>query len=329
MLKVGNIYRLKFPGIAARVIEPPPGRAPKNYPFLMESLFLRSRWYVNARGEPRYPDSPRLVLAQQAVAPKGGAPESSTPRAIIAGGRRIRRDAPVFCDIIVARILAFQDGFVYVPGIRAVFRVAANTLSGATLLNQNENIRQLAAARERLSASVVGRMAPDYPDLFSRRMRFSAARLQLVWNGRNADPKVIVKVAGGTDGIKPNRFSVRTNGVQRMTFEAGDFSIDLVVAPVDVGRWDQRLDVTFERGRLSLVMPSPLARQESSTIFLERSGVAQVITVPASEHIWSFEAQARSFIESVRWGTEMVTSGAACLADLAIIDSFWKRVECL
>jgi predicted dehydrogenase len=131
------------------------------------------------------------------------------------------------------------------------------------------------------------------------------------------------------DGITANGFSVRTNGVQRMTFEAGDFTINLVVASVDVGRWDQRLDVTFERGRLSLVMPSPLARQESSTIFLERSGVAQAITVPASEHIWSFEAQARSFIDSVRRGTEMVTSGAACLADIAIIDSLWKRVECL
>jgi predicted dehydrogenase len=131
------------------------------------------------------------------------------------------------------------------------------------------------------------------------------------------------------DGIKPNRFSVHTNGVQRMIFEADGFSINLVVAPVDVGRWDQRLDVTFERGRLSLVMPSPLARQESSTVFLERSGVSQAITVPASEHIWSFEAQARSFVESVRRGTEMVTSGAACLADMAIVNSFWKKVECL
>jgi glycosyltransferase involved in cell wall biosynthesis len=104
----------------------------------------------------------------------------------------------VFCDIIVARILAFQHGFIYVPGIRAVFRVAANTLSGSTLLDQTENIRQLAVARERLSNSVVGHLAPNYPDLFARRMRFSAGRLQLVWNGRDADPSVIVKVAGGT-----------------------------------------------------------------------------------------------------------------------------------
>jgi glycosyltransferase involved in cell wall biosynthesis len=105
----------------------------------------------------------------------------------------------VFCDVIVARILAFQHGLVYVPGIRAVFRVAANTLSGATLLDQNKNTRQLAVAHERLAASIVGRLAPDYPDLFSRRMRFSAARLQLVWHREKADPDVIVGVAGGTD----------------------------------------------------------------------------------------------------------------------------------
>jgi glycosyltransferase involved in cell wall biosynthesis len=104
----------------------------------------------------------------------------------------------VFCDIIVARILAFQHGFIYVPGIRAVFRVAASTLSGSSRLDQNENTRQLEIASERLSTSIVGRLAPGYPDLFARRMRFSAARLQLVWRGRNADPDVIVKAAGGT-----------------------------------------------------------------------------------------------------------------------------------
>jgi glycosyltransferase involved in cell wall biosynthesis len=104
----------------------------------------------------------------------------------------------VFSDIIVERILAFQHGFVYVPGIRAVFRVAASTFSGSTLLDQSENIRQLAIARERLATSIVGQLAPDYPDLFVRRMRFSAARLQLVWNGRNADPGAMVAVAGGT-----------------------------------------------------------------------------------------------------------------------------------
>ena len=63
MLNVGEIYRLKFPGIAARVIKPPAGSAPAKFPYLVESLFLRSRWYVNGRGEPIYPDAPRLVVS--------------------------------------------------------------------------------------------------------------------------------------------------------------------------------------------------------------------------------------------------------------------------
>jgi len=105
----------------------------------------------------------------------------------------------VFHDIIVERLLAFEHGFVYLPGVRAIFRVAASTLSASTLLNQNENMHQLGVARERLATSIVGQLAPDYPDVFARRLRFSAARLQLVWHGRNADPGIIVKVAGGTD----------------------------------------------------------------------------------------------------------------------------------
>ena len=63
MLGVGKIYRLRFPGIAARVIKPPAGYAPPNFPYLVESLFLRSRWYVNGRGEPAYADAPRLIVA--------------------------------------------------------------------------------------------------------------------------------------------------------------------------------------------------------------------------------------------------------------------------
>jgi hypothetical protein len=62
MLRVGKIYRLKFPGIAARVITPPPGQASPSFPYLIESLFLKSRWYVNAKGEPAYPDAPHLIL---------------------------------------------------------------------------------------------------------------------------------------------------------------------------------------------------------------------------------------------------------------------------
>lgn len=62
-LKAGKIYRLTFPGIAARVIEPP-ANLPRseNYPYLVESLFLRVRWWVNSLGEPDNIHSPPMII---------------------------------------------------------------------------------------------------------------------------------------------------------------------------------------------------------------------------------------------------------------------------
>ena len=54
---------LTFPGIAARVIEPRADlRRSENYPYLVESLFLRSRWWVNALGEPDNIHSPLMII---------------------------------------------------------------------------------------------------------------------------------------------------------------------------------------------------------------------------------------------------------------------------
>jgi len=61
-LAVGKVYRLRFPGIAVRVIEPPARNEASRYPYLVESLFLRSRWWVNELGEPDNIHSPRLII---------------------------------------------------------------------------------------------------------------------------------------------------------------------------------------------------------------------------------------------------------------------------
>jgi hypothetical protein len=62
-LQVGKWYRLHFPGIAARVIEPPAGaERSSEYCYLVESLVLRMRWWVNRRGEPDNIHSPKLIV---------------------------------------------------------------------------------------------------------------------------------------------------------------------------------------------------------------------------------------------------------------------------
>lgn len=63
--RVGEVYRLRFPGIAARVIEPPARAEPSGYPFLVESLILRSRWWVNELGEPDNIHSPHMIIPEK------------------------------------------------------------------------------------------------------------------------------------------------------------------------------------------------------------------------------------------------------------------------
>ena len=63
-LEVGKIYRLRFPGIAARVLPDPPDTLcwiEGERAYLIETLFLKHRWWVTAEGKPNNYRSPWLI----------------------------------------------------------------------------------------------------------------------------------------------------------------------------------------------------------------------------------------------------------------------------
>jgi predicted dehydrogenase len=75
------------------------------------------------------------------------------------------------------------------------------------------------------------------------------------------------------------------------------------------------------------VLPSPLARQESGSIVLESKGRSEEIRVSPADHVWAFEAQARAFVDAINSGKEPENSGDASIADLALIESLWRRAD--
>ena len=81
-LRLGKVYRLTFPGIAARVIEPPANAPGQKYSYLVESLILRSRWWVNEFGEPENIYSPRLIVANSDEEAMVSAPVASAGASI-------------------------------------------------------------------------------------------------------------------------------------------------------------------------------------------------------------------------------------------------------
>lgn len=83
-MQVGKIYRLRFPGLLARVIRYDPNVTP--YSYLVESLFTRSRWWVDETGKPNNWVSPEMVVSRDCRStPKSHEAEvgrlSPTPRA--------------------------------------------------------------------------------------------------------------------------------------------------------------------------------------------------------------------------------------------------------
>lgn len=126
--------------------------------------------------------------------------------------------------------------------------------------------------------------------------------------------------------LTPAFFHVRTAGAQTAILNAGAFDVVLDVGPGDAGAWHQRIDIYFRKGLLSAELPSPLARQDVTTVTLSRKGRLEQFSLPPERRVWAFQAQAQHFVDSVSSATLPEASGADSLADLEIIEALWNIV---
>jgi predicted dehydrogenase len=127
------------------------------------------------------------------------------------------------------------------------------------------------------------------------------------------------------DLLVATSFELRPGGEQRARFDADGLDIRLTVAPIDRGRWDQALEVGFARGRATLALPSPLARDQAAVIYVDSGGGRRKFAVGPTDHVWAFEAQAMAFIDQIKSGTRIADGAASMLGDLALIDSLWRK----
>ncbi len=115
-------------------------------------------------------------------------------------------------------------------------------------------------------------------------------------------------------------------GVVSAMFEGRGCPIHLDVTKTEAGRWLEGAEFLFERGRLAVSIPSPMSVGEVSRVIVDDlSGEGTEITKP-EKAVWSFEAQARGFLDVLTNGTSPRTSGVDGLADLELIETMWKDI---
>jgi predicted dehydrogenase len=110
------------------------------------------------------------------------------------------------------------------------------------------------------------------------------------------------------------------------TLNCGGDSIAFEVTKTLAGHWVEGAEFLFERGRIMLKIPSPMAIEAVSEVTLddERRGiVGERIATGAG---WSFARQATGFIDALLGVAPPMTSGADGLGDMKLTEQIWRHV---
>lgn len=95
--------------------------------------------------------------------------------------------------------------------------------------------------------------------------------------------------------------------------------------------WDEFYKVCFERGKLDLQLPAPMAHQRCGDLRIykqsgtDETGQPEVIQ-PVLPQRWAFLEQARHFVECIREGKPTAAPAAEAYKDLEVSEQFVRRL---
>ena len=94
--------------------------------------------------------------------------------------------------------------------------------------------------------------------------------------------------------------------------------------------WKEGIEIRFEKGQVSLILPPAFLRNVSAKTILSRDSNSQNKEASnktiLSDYEWSFENSDKAFLEAVQENTAPDHAGKYCLDDFQIIDEIWEQI---
>lgn len=115
-------------------------------------------------------------------------------------------------------------------------------------------------------------------------------------------------------------------GALTATFEHGAVPVIFELAKSASGVWLQGAEFVFEKGRLLLELPSPMAKDRVARVVIDENAGSPGRREPEVVAEWSFRCQARAFVGDLLERREPLASGAGALGDLRLIEAVWRRI---
>lgn len=130
------------------------------------------------------------------------------------------------------------------------------------------------------------------------------------------------------DKLEPLSFRISPQNTQTAVLAAPTHDVVLHMGRSEMGVWDQTIEVYFERGRLKLILPSPVDRRKNA-VMEETVAGETTVSSPPEDSPWAFFEQAEAFLDHVRnRNLRQISDGRDCLRDMEIADRLWRLIDC-
>jgi predicted dehydrogenase len=110
------------------------------------------------------------------------------------------------------------------------------------------------------------------------------------------------------------------------TLQRGGDTITFEVTKTLAGRWLEGAELLFERGRIALTIPSPMATDRVTEVIIDDERRGLIGEQVATGHGWSFARQATGFVDALTGAATPMTTGADALADMELTEAIWRKV---
>ncbi|MDO8878578.1 MAG: Gfo/Idh/MocA family oxidoreductase [Pseudolabrys sp.] len=117
------------------------------------------------------------------------------------------------------------------------------------------------------------------------------------------------------------------NGSLTALLRWGEVPAALEVSKTTAGRWLEGAEFLFERGRITVNIPSPMAVDAVAEVVLDDLAAGLAGQIVPGDNGWCFARQADGFVDALTGGAPPLTTGAEGLADLALTERIWRTLE--
>lgn len=125
--------------------------------------------------------------------------------------------------------------------------------------------------------------------------------------------------------VQALKFAVLDGPTKLMVFAMDGFDTVLELGRISANFWDEGVKVYFEDGWVEIDTPPPLLRNVPASVSVYRAGAVQQHSQPQAPRDWAFRRANAHFLECIRSGAPVRSSGADSIRDQELLEEAFRR----